>query len=276
MASWRPGGTRRIINGKEVALAEYLSQLPAFSWSTRDDPLLDGDPESRRRLLDQGIVSKKPLEVEILSRYRRVLMAKRRLLAEGESGLDDTVEAWNQLLAEAGHELIRLRRAYASELESAFEQTLAENRIELQPVRFRYRPNPASGEESVDGFLEALERERGRELRRKRSLVGPHRDGLEIRWGLADIGRSASAGERKLFGLVLTAARRRVLVAAGREPIILLDDFDATLDVSHLEAAWRLFEDVPQVIASSADPETGRGFSGVATWCLRGHRIEPL
>lgn len=276
VASWRPGGARRVINGKEVALGEYLSRLPAFSWSTRDDPLLDGDPESRRRLLDQGIVSKKPLAVEVLARYRRVLMAKRRLLAEGgESGPDDSISAWNQLLAEAGYELIRLRSAYVSELQSAFDETLAENGIELQPVDFRYRPNPAAGAESVADFLEALERERSRELRRKRSLVGPHRDGLEIRWGMADIGRSASAGERKLFGLVLTAARRRVLLAAGREPIILLDDFDATLDVHHLEGAWRLFEGMPQVIASSANPETGRRLAGVTSWRLRGGRIEP-
>lgn len=266
-----------MVNGKSAALSEYLAVLTAFSWSTRNDPLLDGEPESRRRLLDQGIVSKKPLEVEVLSRYRRVLEAKRRLLGEGGgSGPDDTLESWNRLLAEVGHELIRLRTTYVSELQSALNDTLIENRIELQPVELHYRPNPESGGESVDGFLRALELERGRELRRKRSLVGPHRDRLEIRWGMSDIGRAASAGERKLFGLVLTAARRRILLASGREPIILLDDLDATLDTPHLESAWRLFEAVPQVVASSADPETGHRLEGVKSWRLRNGRIEPL
>ena len=93
---------------------------------------------------------------------------------------------------------------------------------------------------------------------------------------MSDIGRSASAGERKLFGLVLTAARRRILVAGGREPIVLLDDLDATLDVRHLEAAWRLFEGAPQVVASSADPKIGSRFEGVETWRLEDGRIEPL
>ena len=191
------------------------------SWPTADGGRVDQiqqvidalrrDPDSRRRMLDQGIVSKKPLVVEVLARYRRVLTAKRRLLAaEGESGPDDTLQAWNGLLAEVGTELIRLRSSYVDELQSAFEATLAENRIKLRPVDFRYRPSPASGGESVGDFLEALQRERGRELQRRRSLVGPHRDRLEIRWGMTDIGRAASAGERKLFGLVLTAARRRV------------------------------------------------------------------
>ncbi|MCP4200412.1 MAG: DNA replication and repair protein RecF [bacterium] len=277
VASWKPGGGQRLVNGKSAPLSDYLAVLPAFSWSTRDNPLLDGEPEARRRLLDQGIVSKKPLEVEVLSRYRRVLVAKRRLLADGGgTSSGDTLESWNRLLAEFGNELIRLRYTYLSELQAALAETLIESGIELQPVELRYRPNPESGAESVEGFLRALELERKSELRRRRSLVGPHRDRLEIRWGMSDIGRSASAGERKLFGLVLTAARRRALRAGGREPIILLDDLDATLDGPHLEAAWRLFDNVPQVVASSADPATGRRFNGVSSWCLKDGRIEPL
>lgn len=277
VASWKPGGAQRIVNGNPTALGDYLGLLPAFAWSTRDDPLLDGEPDSRRRLLDQGIVAGKPLEVEVLSRYRRVLTAKRRLLTE-TGGLDpgETLDSWNRLLAESGHELIRLRNAYVSELQSAFDKTLIDSGIEMEPIEFVYRPSPESGAESVDSFESILFEKRIDELRRRRSLVGPHRDQLEIRWGMSDIGRSASAGERKLFGLVLTAARRRILVASGKEPLILLDDLDATLDGPHLEQAWRLFEEVPQVIASSADPATGYATQDVRSWRLEEGRIEPL
>jgi DNA replication and repair protein RecF len=266
-----------MINGKAADLGDYLARLPAFSWSTRDDSLLDGDPQARRRLLDQGIVSRKPLEVEVLSRYRRVLAAKRRLLAQKrELSADDTVASWNRLMATVGCELIRLRAAYVSELQVAFEATRVEYRIDLPAVEFLYRPNPSSGGESEEHFLKALDRLEAREIQRGRSLVGPHRDRLEFRWGQSDIGSAASAGERKLFGLVLTAARRRILQGSGREPIILLDDLDATLDGPHLEAAWRLFESVPQVVASSANPQAGQRFPQVTTWRLNGGRIEPL
>lgn len=275
LASWSPKGSKRDVNGKPAALSDYLSRCSAIAWSTRDDPLVDGEPGARRRLLDQGIVSKKPLAVEVLSRYRKVLAAKRKLLAEGrESSPDDTMASWNALMARAGCELIALRRAQSSELQAAFEEILREKGIDLRAVEFRYRPSPelepGAGERE---FLEALERERGRELRRRRSLVGPHRDRLEIRWGGSDIGRSASAGERKLFGLVLTAARRRVLQAGGREPIVLLDDLDATLDGSRLESAWRLFEDCPQLFGTSADPDVARGISAVGRWRLEGGDI---
>jgi DNA replication and repair protein RecF len=213
----------------------------------------------------------------VLARYRRILEAKRRLLGNGGGlGAEDTLESWNRLLAEAGHELIRLRSSYTVELQNALRSILEERQIDFPPVDFHYRSSPELGAESAEAFLGALASARSQELRRKRSLVGPHRDRLEIRWGMSDIGRAASAGERKLFGLVLTAARRRILQAGGREPIILLDDLDATLDTSTLTAAWRLFEDAPQVVASSADPEAGRRFGEVRSWRLSDGRIEEL
>lgn len=265
-----------MLNDRQVPLSEYLAAVPAFSWSTRDDPLLDGEPAARRRLLDQGIVASKPLDVETLSRYRRVLASKRRLLADGGAAPGDQgLESWNRLLAEAGHRLIRLRRDYLERLRRAYDETLDESGLELEPVDFRYRSNPETGGESAESFEGALECERPREQRRRRCLVGPHRDRLEIRWGGADIGKAASAGERKIFGLLLTAARRRLLSIGGREPIILLDDLDATLDRSHLECAWRLFSSAPLVIASSANPDSGRHFPEVAKWRLRDGRIEP-
>ncbi len=276
LASWKTGGTARQLNGKSATFGEYLGRVSALSWSAKDDRLIDGDPASRRRLLDQGVFAKKPLEVGLLTRYRRVLTAKRRLLSKAGNAAVDSLESWNELLAEAGHALVRLRAEHVAELGAAFDQVLRESGIEARPVEFRYRPNPEKGVESVESFRRELALAGERELAQKRALVGPHLDRLEIRWGGADIARSASAGERKLFGLVLTAARRRVLLAAGREPILLLDDLDAALDQDRLESVWRLFESAPQVLMTSADPGTGGRIRGVSRWHMHGSGIEPL
>ena len=276
MTSWRRGRTVRQVNAKSSALKEYLGLLAALSWSASDDRLLDGEPSSRRRLLDQGVVSRKPLEVEALTGCRRILTAKRRLLSAAGSAALESLDSWNELMAVAGHNLLRLRFDYLTALRAAFAETVEDSGVELRPVEFNYRPNPPRGVESVDDFRSALEAAKERELAQRRSLVGPHLDRLEISWGGADIGRSASTGERKLFGLTLTAARRRVLVAEGREPILLLDDLDAGLDSQRLESAWRLLEGVPQVFMTSAHTDTGRRVDGVENWRLEGGRIEPL
>ena len=271
-ASWKTGGASRQVNGKNVALSGYLAVLPALSWSAQDNPLLDGERRARRRLLDQGVVAKKPLSVEVLAQYRQILAAKRSLLMRGSS---ESLEPWNQLLAEAGHQLIRLRHAYAAQLERAFTDIVAELGIELPTIRLRYQPNPTEGN-SLEEFVRVLSAAERTERQRQRALLGPHRDDLRIDWGSADISRVASTGERKLFGLILTAARRRVLAASGSEPLILLDDLDAALDRQRLVELWQLFVGLPQVVVSSADRDLGSLLGQAQSWAVEAGRIEAL
>ncbi len=122
-------------------------------------------------------------------------------------------------------------------------------------------------------LLAALEKARAEERRQRRPLVGPHRDELEVRWRGRGLRRAASAGEKKLLGLALTAARGRVLVADGREPIHLLDDADADLDRHRLAGAWELFRGAGQLLASSHRCEIWADFEGVRRWRLEGGRM---
>ena len=68
------------------------------------------------------------------------------------------------------------------------------------------------------------------ERRERRPLVGPQRDEVRIAWGAHSVRKVGSAGERKVLGLLLTAARGRVLRRFDRSPIYLLDDADSELD----------------------------------------------
>jgi DNA replication and repair protein RecF len=235
---WEGGvGTRRV-NGRAVPGRHYLEALPVVSWSSGDRQLLEGGPEQRRRFLDQGIVGLKPSRMEALSRYRRALGQKRELLRRGGKGLG----AWNEVLAPAAHELIALRKAYVERLSAALERVVAASALNLPQIRLSYRPSPADGDQSDEHLLKELEAVRGRETSEERPLIGPHRDQLTILWGDFDLMRVASAGEKKLFGVLLSAARGEVLEDAGRRPIFLIDDIDAELDPERIGHLWSLFE----------------------------------
>ncbi len=223
------------------------------SWTAADGEVIAGAPGARRRYLDQGVVGMRPAAIEGLARYRRALEQKRELLARGGRGLGP----WNEVLAAAAAELIRARTAYVERLRRALEAVLAELGGGLPAVALRYRPSPEGAEGDPGATLEALEAARGRELERRKPLVGPHRDELEIEWGGWPARRVASAGERKLLGLALTAARGRILAERGRPPIYLLDDVESELDDARLEAAWGVFAGARQVFASSHRGDLG-------------------
>ncbi len=259
-----PNGARRRLNGAQSSLAEHLGVLPVVSWTASDLEWIGGAPAARRRLLDRGVVGSRPAAIQVLTRYRRTLDQKRRLLAGGGSD----VGPWNEILASTADELIRLRKAHVEALSAVLDDLLDEVDLGLPRISLRYRPSPATGGDGVETTLAAIEAARSGEIERRSPLVGPHRDELEIRWGDHPARQVASAGERKLLGLAMTAARARLLAAGGRPPVLLLDDLDAELDQRRLAGAWDFFEPFSQVFVTSSRAPIWASFGVQTRWLL--------
>ncbi len=266
-----PEGTSRRLNGSPASLQEHLSVLPLVAWTAADLEWISGAPAARRRLIDRGVVGLTPAAIVSLSRYRRALEHKRALLAHRETGL----EAWNEVLAEAADDLIRRRRAHVEALSEALAELLEECEIELPSISLTYRPSPANGGRGLDETLAAIESHRSSEVDRRSPLVGPHRDELDIRWGGHGARKVASAGERKLLGLAITAASARLLAASGRTPVLLLDDLDAALDSRRLGAVWSFFEPFEQLFVTSNRAAVWERFDLSSAWNLTCGKLSP-
>ena len=82
-----------------------------------------------------------------------------------------------------------------------------------------------------EGLAEALARARRDELRRGVTLVGPHRDELELTIAGLPARTHASQGEQRSLALALRLAAHRVVTEeTGSPPILLLDDVFSELD----------------------------------------------
>ncbi len=284
--AWGPDGRRRAVNGSRGSLAEHLAILPVVAWTSGDVEVIAGPPVRRRRLLDRGVVSLRPGALDVLRRYREALAAKRGLLA-GEprrastrAAGDESLAAWNRVLAEAAVEVVRLRSGYVRALAEALAGVLAEIALPLPAVALSYRPSPRAALDGVEAATERLERAAAAERRRGTPLVGPHRDELEIRWGAHPAAQVTSAGERKLLSLALAVAHGKVIENAGRSPVYLLDDLDAELSAESLAAVWRVFAGAgtgaEQMIASSNRPAVWEGLATDRRWRLEGGRLEAV
>jgi DNA replication and repair protein RecF len=113
--------------------------------------------------------------------------------------------------------------------------------LRLADIELRYQPSPPQGLEGAAAIAAVLDKAIDRERRRQQPLLGPQRDELEILWGGHELRRVASAGERKALSLLLLAAHGRVVEAAGRRPVYLLDDADAELSPASVAAVWSVF-----------------------------------
>ncbi len=258
-------------NADRTSLAEHLATLPVVAWTAADVEVLIGAPAERRRFLDRGVLGRRASAIEVLSRYRRALQEKRRLLQAGEGRRRDAeLESWNVVLAGAAAELVELRHAYVEELSRSLGEILEACRLDMAEITLDYRCSPRSGRDGAAAIYEDLAAAVPREVQLGQPLVGPHRDDLRILWNGHEVRRVASAGERKALGLALAAAHGETLRKSGSEPTFLLDDADAELDPQRLEALWRGLGGAGQLLASSNRPAVWDAVEGRRLCCDSG------
>ena len=101
-------------------------------------------------------------------------------------------------------------------------------------------------------LLAALGESRRRELERGVSLVGPHRDDLLLRLGDLPAKGYASHGESWSYALALRLASYDLLTSDGGEPVLILDDVFAELDVDRRERLAELVAPAEQVLVTAA------------------------
>lgn len=98
----------------------------------------------------------------------------------------------------------------------------------------------------------ALAEVRKQEIERGVTLVGPHRDDLVLKLGQLPAKGYASHGESWSYALALRLASYDLLRAEGNEPVLVLDDVFAELDVRRRERLAELVAPGEQVLVTAA------------------------
>ena len=101
-----------------------------------------------------------------------------------------------------------------------------------------------SAEAQTDAYRRAYTQQRTQELRRGVTLVGPHRDDLQLLLGGRDLRTFGSAGQQRSAAIALRLLELATLRdAVGYPPLLLLDDPFAELDLGRAGRVLALLED---------------------------------
>ncbi|MBR25298.1 MAG: DNA replication and repair protein RecF, partial [Rubrivirga sp.] len=125
-------------------------------------------------------------------------------------------------------------------------------------VDVRYRPSsPTVNEEhATDALPEAFHHDlyerREDEFRRGITLVGPHRDDVDLVLNGLPMKGYASHGESWSMALSLRLAAAEVLRGDDVDPIIILDDVFAELDTTRRDHLATMIQGVTQVFITAA------------------------
>ena len=258
------------VNGKREAVHNYLSQLHAVVFNADELEIVRGHPEARRRFLDQAIVSIHPPYVQTLTDYNRVIKQKNVLLQavqDEKISLEkagELLEPWNEQLITHATRIHRSRLRYVQRLNEALERKL----LGTEEITMRYVSSlEGKGDLSdYEGLLtERLKLRVQAESAAGYSLVGPHRDDLEILLDGHDLRKYGSSGQQRTALLLLQLANISVYHAQQQEyPLFLLDDIDAELDYQRIGQLLEFLQGKTQTFASTSKESFAENFDSRA------------
>jgi DNA replication and repair protein RecF len=270
------GASRVKVNRSPVRRKRDLRrQVRGVFFGPDDLDVVRGDPSHRRRFLDEALLALWPLKESLLTAYDRALRQRNRLLKEWEGrGVPSGMEAWDEELVAAG---VALTQARADAVERLAPPASEEFRaLAGYELACDYAPNVVAGEGLEERFRSRLAERRSDELVRRTSLVGPHRDDVEL--AVRDLGaRSfASHGEAWAAALCLRLGLASAVEAEiGEPPVLLVDDPFSALDPARRDLIGdRLAARGGQVVISVAD-EVDVPSAAHSTWDVRGGTVTP-
>lgn len=272
----RRGANRIHVNRSPVRRRRDLRRLVrAVLFGPFDLPIVTGDPAKRRAFLDEAVIALQPAHDTLTTAYEKALRQRNRLLKEWDGpGPPPGIEAWDEQLVVTGAAVIRAREDATSRLAGPagdeFEAVAGYGLI------VRYLPNvPAGGDVEV-AYREQLAVRRHDERQRRTSLVGPHRDDLEL--AVRDLGARAFASHGETWAAALSlrlGIADAIEQELGERPLLLVDDPFSALDPARRDRiAERLAARGGQVVITVAD-EADVSPLATAVWDVRDGAVRP-
>jgi DNA replication and repair protein RecF len=260
MITTGPSGTRKSfeLNGASVGFSQFLGQARVVTFVPADLALVTAGPAVRRTFLNNALAQISATYYRHLARYGRVLAQKGALLRGAIAPDRDLLLAYNDELLSPAAALIEARFAFITELREAAGAVYERWAGARERPIITYAPNVdlEHGGDTKDRVAAALAANLELEIRRKTTLVGPHRDDLRIILDDRPLATYGSQGQQRTAVLALKVAEYEVMrTRTGDAPILLLDDVLSELDaqrsggfleaVGHFEQAFLTATEFP-------------------------------
>ena len=237
---WSARERKLALDGQPVKrLGDYLGTLRAVVFCTEDLHLVKGTARARRRFLDLLLAQTQPSYLPLLQRYMRAVRARNALLKHSRQGGTDeaTLDSFSRELVELGNQLIRMRTELAPKFSPLAR--LAYRRIsnDAEELRIEYQPGVKKD------FAVELAQSRNRERTYRSTLVGPHRDDLQLLLNEKSAAQFGSEGQKRTLAIALKMAQAEYLTGIhGSAPVLLIDDVMGELDVKRRSGFLPLLE----------------------------------
>ncbi len=253
--AFQKGGRRRItIDSAPAKARELYERFSVVSSGPEDSDILSGPPSARRLFIDIYLSQLSQSYLTALSDYQKALTQKNSALKQ-----EMDPSPFDPLLCAYGSKIILARKLFIEEL-GPIASGHYTNIAGGEKLGIRYRPKVSCDDVDDDqakmeeAFQEALAANAERERVLRTAVVGPHRDEVKFTIGEFPARTHGSQGQWRTAAVSLKLAVYELLrKKRSSEPILLLDEIFAELDINRAQQLMGLFVGVNQLFLTTAN-----------------------
>jgi DNA replication and repair protein RecF len=206
-------------------LTDYLGVLRAVVFCTEDLQLVKGTGRIRRRFLDLLLSQTFPTYLPLLQRYAQAVRSRNALLKRHPVD-EATLESFSSELIRLGEEIIKQRRQIIPHLSALAKTAYRQISNDAEELNLEYLPNVKQD------FAVELAQSRPRERSFHITMIGPHRDDLQLLLNGRPAAQFGSEGQKRSLAVALKMAQAEYLTGIhSAPPVLLIDDVMGELDV---------------------------------------------
>ena len=246
---------------------DYLRLARVVWFANTDIELMRGSSEPRRRYLDFVGSQIDARYRPTLRAYERALRSRNALLKSNPVRLPE-IAAYDPPLIEHGTRLRALRSDLVARLAPLAAAAYGEISNQKERVDVYFAPGNA------EDFAADLARTREEQLRLRQTVVGPHRDDLDLFVDGMDAQLYASEGQQRTLALALKLGQARLFAETGAMPLLLIDDIFGELDPIRRERLFGSLPEAAQKLVTSTTRKWPEDLGEQVTFRLQDRRIE--
>jgi DNA replication and repair protein RecF len=278
------------LNGKRPARhADVPAAVPLVAFLPDDLDLVKRGPALRREYLDDLAARLSPAAGADLGEYERALRQRNAMLRRDGRGADPlTLDVWDEQLAQVGARVLCHRLRVLDKAAPRWRDAYRSVGGEGDDLAVRYQSSWAGPvgaatarqpEPHVGALRSTLADRRGRDLDRRTTTSGPHRDDPSLVLADRDLRTQASQGEQRSAALALRIAAYGLLEERhGRPPILLLDDVLSELDPGRAAGVMQLLPRGQVFVTTARDdeaPDRGARWNVRSATVVRNENVDP-
>ena len=247
-----------LINGVNITkISDLLGTLNIILFYPDDLKLIKDSPVERRRFLDRELSHISKTYCGDIIEYHHILNQRNELLKkiQFQAGIEDTLEVWDEQLAEKGARVILKRREFTQAIQpicSEIHSKITSGKENLEVKYVTSVGNSGNYGTIKSDLIHALKKNREMDIRRGFTASGPHRDDLDISINGINIKSFGSQGQQRTAALSLKLSEIEIIKnEVGESPILLLDDVMSELDISRQQDLIYALSSVQTIITTT-------------------------